>query len=188
MTEFDDRDGVDDFETPRVQALLRERAERLAARPKDTVGEREGPGSEAATKAYLTFFVEDRRYGIEVGHFEEAHAIVRYTRVPGAAAELFGVINVRGAVRTVVELGALMGLPRARSRGFGFALLLRKGVSDAALRVDFVDRVELVADADVLRTNAQRGSVDSPFARGFTLGGLTLLDAERLLSSPFFLA
>jgi len=59
---------------------------------------------------YLTFDIQNDRYGIRVSHIEVVLEMLPITRVPNSAASILGVINHRGAVVPVVDLHTVFGL------------------------------------------------------------------------------
>lgn len=54
----------------------------------------------------MLFRLGDRRYGIDLDAVREILPVRRATRVPGAPAYVAGLINVRGTIVTVLDLGA----------------------------------------------------------------------------------
>jgi len=54
----------------------------------------------------VLFRLGDRQYGIDLDAVREILPVRRATRVPGAPAYVAGLINVRGTIVTVLDLGA----------------------------------------------------------------------------------
>lgn len=105
-------------------------------------------------------------YGIPV---EQAREVVRadqVTRVPGAPPMLRGIINVRGAVVTVLELSVLLGAERAVTSSS--VVLLEHGPRLIGLAVDAVRDV---------RVQERSGDVESP---SFGQSTVAPLDAVAL--------
>jgi len=75
-------------------------------------------------------------YGIPVGQVREVFRGEQVTRVPGASALVRGIVNVRGAVVTVLELSELLGRPRAVTSTS--VVLLEHGSRLIGLAVDAV--------------------------------------------------
>src|SRR5688500_3176258 len=82
----------------RVEAAFRHRAEQLASR-------RARETDRTAGLRVLVFALGADRYGIELSDLVEVVPFARCTSVPGGPRQLLGVINFRGAVRSVVDLG-----------------------------------------------------------------------------------
>ena len=75
-----------------------------------------------------TFYLNDLYLGVDVTRVQEVIRYQEMTRVPLAAPEIRGLINLRGQIVTAIELRARMGLPPpsrasmpARAGQFGHA-------------------------------------------------------------------
>jgi purine-binding chemotaxis protein CheW len=60
---------------------------------------------------YLTFFVGGERYAIAILDVKEIIEVSEMTRVPMTPEYIRGVINLRGSVVSVIDLGARLGRP-----------------------------------------------------------------------------
>jgi purine-binding chemotaxis protein CheW len=58
---------------------------------------------------YLTFFIRDEEYAVEILRVKEIIEYEHVTRVPTTPAHVRGVINLRGGVLPVVDLAAKFG-------------------------------------------------------------------------------
>jgi purine-binding chemotaxis protein CheW len=58
---------------------------------------------------YLTFFVAQEEYAIDVLRVREVVEAVPITRVPSAPRDVRGVVNLRGSVVPVIDLGMRFG-------------------------------------------------------------------------------
>ncbi len=59
---------------------------------------------------YLTFTMGEEGFGLEVAHVREIMELTRITEVPGAPVFMRGVINLRGNVVPVIDLGVKLGI------------------------------------------------------------------------------
>lgn len=133
---------------------------------------------------HVIFRVEKERYALPLPAVREVVVPQEgFSRVPRAPAPVRGVMNLRGRVVTVVELGALLGLaappPPAPGTvpGSGKVVLLDRGRRDLGLLVTDVEGIESVE-----RVTAAPGKT-VPAVRGVArLRGLavTVLEAEGL--------
>jgi purine-binding chemotaxis protein CheW len=91
---------------------------------------------------HVVFRVERERYGLPLPAVREIVVPPeRFTRVPRAPAAVRGVMNLRGRVVTVVELGALLALPQG-GQPLGKIILLDRGRRDLGLLVTEVESIE----------------------------------------------
>jgi len=159
----------------RTAAIYRERAAQLAGRRARTQA---GP----ATLRVLTFAVGADRYGLEFGDVAELLPFASCTPLPGAPAALLGVINVRGEIQSVVDLGRLMAIPGYEVAAGGYVVLVKKGDDRAALRVDRLDKVQTVGAEELAVPDA----AEAGYVRGLAGDRLRLLNTDALLAHPLF--
>ena len=99
---------------------------------------------------HVIFRVEKERYALPLPAVREVVVPQEgFSRVPRAPAPVRGVMNLRGRVVTVVELGALLGLASAApapggAPGAGKVVLLDRGRRDLGLLVTDVEGIESV--------------------------------------------
>ena len=65
--------------------------------------------AEQARREFLTCRLGDESYGIDILQVQEIREIDRVTRIPHVARFVRGVINLRGAIVPVVDLGLMFG-------------------------------------------------------------------------------
>lgn len=96
----------------------------------------------------MIFRLASRAYGIEVDAVREIIPFRRATRLPGAPHFVVGLINVRGTIVTVLDLGAR--LDRAPSaRGDGAVILVEHGARLVGAVVDEVLDVQRLPEAEM---------------------------------------
>jgi purine-binding chemotaxis protein CheW len=129
---------------------------------------------------HVIFRVEKERYGLPLAAVREVVVPPeRFSRVPRAPPAVHGVMNLRGRVVTVVELGALLGLPTGPTP-LQRVVLLERGRRDLGLLVTDVEGIESVE-----RVSAAPGKAVAAVRGMARLKGLavTLLDPEGLDSA-----
>ena len=67
--------------------------------------------AEAARREFLTCRLGDETYGIDILQVQEIREVSEVTRVPHVAPFVRGVINLRGAIVPIVDLGLMFGFP-----------------------------------------------------------------------------
>lgn len=94
----------------------------------------------------LLFDLAGQVYACEVAPVREIVQFRRATRLPGAPAHVLGLINLRGSIVTVLDLGRRLGVTdSARERGS--VILVESGQKVVGLAVDSVRDVHLAGDA-----------------------------------------
>jgi purine-binding chemotaxis protein CheW len=115
----------------------------------------------------LLFAVAGTVYGCDIGEVREIVPLRRRTRLPGAPPYVRGLINLRGAIVTVIDLAARLAGSTAAEEGS--VVLAEYGNKQVGLAVDEVRDVQILAPD---RFEAATGDV----ARGGIVRGLGHLD------------
>ena len=119
------------------------------------------------TLRLLLFAVAGTVYGCDIGAVREIVPIRHATRLPGAPGYVRGLINLRGAIVTVIDLAAR--LAGAAAAPEGSVVLAEYGNKQVGLAVDEVRDVQMLAPD---RFELATGDV----ARGGIVHGLGHLD------------
>jgi len=161
----------------RIETAYRERAARLAL-------QRLLPDT-AATFAALVFTLGTEHYAIELRDLAEVLPFKGCMPVPGMPPELAGVLNLRGAIRPVVDVARVMGLPIAKDRSPGWLLVLRRGSLQTGLLVDQVVNVRPFRSDDTVDPAHDGTHSAISYLKGITADNVMLISAEKLLSLSF---
>lgn len=134
----------------------------------------------------MVFRLAAGTYGIELDAVREIIPYRGATRLPGAPPHVAGLVNVRGAIVTVIDLGALLeGSPSARERSS--VMLVEHGAKVVGTAVDEVLDVRRVVDVEI-DDNGTDMAVDAAVRAIGRLGGgkdggvITLLDIHDVIS------
>lgn len=126
---------------------------------------------------HVVFRVQSGLYALPLAAVREVVVTPEvFSRVPRAPAAVTGVINLRGRVVTVVDLGPVLGCPEPRQAAAKL-LLLDRGRRDLALGVSEVEGIEQ------LETPSAEPEQSTGLVRGVArLGSATVnvLDVEGL--------
>ena len=104
------------------------------------------------------------------------------TPVPGGPPELLGVMNIGGDIRSVVDLGRLIGLPSGKRDTPGYVFVVRRGDREAVVRVDQVEGVSAIDPGTV--AGVGEAGPGSRFLRGVTPDRVRLLGTAVVLADP----
>jgi purine-binding chemotaxis protein CheW len=160
----------------RARAILDERARLLARVP---VQETRAEGLEV-----VVFTLADERYGIETRHVREVVRLTNFTPLPGAPEFLAGIINLRGSILAVLDLGKFFGLAVPGLSDRTRVIVLGEE------RAEFGVLAEAANEVVTLRADALREPPDSvtgsarEYLRGVTADALLVLDGAVLLADP----
>lgn len=156
-----------------ARAVLEERARALARVPAR-------PPTASEVLDVVTFRLADRDYAIELGHVRRIIPLIEITPVPGAPDVFAGVINLRGEILAVIDLGRLLGAAAGRRTVPTHVLVLGGERNEFGLLADAVGEVMALRTDDVLELPGNTG-IDRAGLRGLTESGLIVLDGDALL-------
>jgi chemotaxis signal transduction protein len=104
---------------------------------------------EARAKNVIVFTVDDTPYAVELRWIRDVFTFGYITPVPQAPSAIAGVVNRRGAIIPVVDVGALLGRREQGSASSGeSALLLEVDRIQGALRAGTIDEVSSLGPGD----------------------------------------
>ena len=90
---------------------------------------------------YCTFTVGDLFFGVGVSKVQEVVRFQAMTRVPKAARDVRGLINLRGQIVTAIDLRSRLGMPSCTGERPPMNVLLRTIDGPVSLLVDQIDDV-----------------------------------------------
>jgi len=134
---------------------------------------------------YLTFYLGDEEYGIEILKVQEIIGLLRITPVPNTPAHMRGVINLRGKVVPVVDIRGRFGMSTVEATKQTCIIVVRTGEAEIGAVVDRVSAVVSIKAEEIEETPQMGASVDTSYLLGI---GKTesrvrlLLDIERVVS------
>ena len=137
------------------------------------------------TGLLATFFVRGALCGLDAAGIQEVIRLGPVTPVHHASAEVAGIINLRGKIVTILDLGLRLGftpaVPSPESRIF----ILENGTEFIGLLVDRVDEVVEVDGEHWQPSPANVPAEQARFFKGVCRAGgrvIALLDASRILA------
>ena len=117
--------------------------------------------------------VGGHRFGIPIERVREIIPARPYTPLPGSGEHVRGLINLRGRIVTVVDLGARLGLPPAAANPDHSIVIVEHGAKLVGLAVEEVARIVSVDPAS-LETSAEALRslrIDRAYLRGVAEAG-----------------
>jgi len=144
---------------------------------------------------YSTFRLGDRLFGLDLMMIREINRILEITPVPHAREHLRGLINLRGQIVTILDLGVRLGLPRQDVGEESHNVILKTSAELAAIRQEpghgaplatsadlvgfLVDAIGDVVEADAATIEPPSANVSA--AEGRFLAGVIKTDAGLLV-------
>ena len=129
----------------------------------------------------VEFDLAGERYAFPLAEVRAVSPLHALTPVPGTPDFVLGIINLRGEIRTVIDLQRFFGRPAAGLTQLNRLLLIGHADFELAVLADAIRGVRPLALADLRPAPAEPRA---RYLRGATAAGLLVLDAARLLTDP----
>ena len=136
-------------------------------------------------KQYLTFWLNQQEYGIELLRVREIRGFTAITPIPNLPTHIKGVMNLRGSVLPVIDLRLKFSMPEKEYTKFTVIIIANAGAKSVGLIVDSVSDVLSVASDKVSPPPDFGSTIDSFFVSGLLKAAdrlAILLDLDRLLA------
>jgi purine-binding chemotaxis protein CheW len=107
-------------------------------------------GDDKVRQEFLTCRLGEETYGIDILKVQEIRELDAVTRVPRVASFVRGVINLRGAIVPIVDLGLMFGFPEPIDLEKASAIVLHVDRRMVGLVVASVSDVVALAEDEIL--------------------------------------
>ena len=137
------------------------------------------------TVLLATFFVRDALCALDAAGVQEVIRLGAVTPVPYAPQEVVGIVNLRGRIVTIVDLGLRLGFPKAVTGAESRIFIIEDRDEFIGLLVDRVDEVVEVEHNDWQAPPANVNAGQARFFKGVCRARgrvITLLDSGQILS------
>ena len=134
---------------------------------------------------WVTFFLDNEKYGIKVMQVQEVLRMTEIAPVPGAPDYVLGIINLRGNVVTVVDSRKRFGLPEKEADDATRIVIIEAGDQVVGILVDSVAEVVDLRANDIETAPNVGTDESSKYIQGVSSQGnelLILVDVDKLLS------
>lgn len=157
------------------QQILKERAKSLAIEAAT-----EDAGEEKIE--IVEFMLSGERYGIESPYIREVYPLKEFTPLPCTPAFVLGLINIRGQVLSVVDIGRFFELPRQGVTDLNRVIVLNSGTLEFGILADDILGMRRVSIQDVQESLPTLTGIRAEYLKGVTPDRLTVLDAGKILA------
>ena len=134
---------------------------------------------------WVRFSLADETYGIAAKQVHEVVRVGDVTPVPGAGAQILGIVNLRGIVVTVLDMRTLLGIAKVDIDESSRIIIADSAGQTVGLLVDSVAEVVYLRAADIETAPKVGKDEGSSLVRGVYSnddGLLIMIDIEPLMS------
>ena len=138
-----------------------------------------------AGEKFLTFFLEDEEYGLEILKVQEIIGMMSVTPVPRTPPFVRGVLNLRGKVIPIIDLRLKFAMPAMAETEETCIIVVRAQGIAMGIVVDKVSEVLDIATEDI-DVPAFGAAVNTDYILGIGKAASTvklLLDIDKVLST-----
>lgn len=139
---------------------------------------------DAESLVLATFYVRGSAYGIDLLKIQEINKLLLFTPVPGAPSYVRGILNLRGRIVTVIDLGYKLGLPETGVNTKSHNIIVRSGSEHIGLLVEQISEVIRIEIDDVEAPPANMNGIRGDFFHGVVKTDdrlIGILDIEKVL-------
>lgn len=142
--------------------------------------------TQPSDQKFLTFFLANEEYGLEILKVQEIIGLMPITRVPRTPMFIRGVINLRGKVISVVDLRLKFGMPEKEATSETCIIVVQAAGMEMGIIVDKVSEVLAIATNEIEDAPSFGAEVNTDYILGIgkSQGKVKLLlDIDRVLSA-----
>jgi purine-binding chemotaxis protein CheW len=169
--------GVQDVpaDSDAARAVLRSRAEALSREGQDAA-----PAEDSVE--VVGFMIGSEKYGVESRFVREVYPLNELVTVPGTPSFVLGIVNVRGRVLSVIDLGKLFDLPAKEMGEYDRVIVISDEKMEFGLWGTAILGVMLIPRAAMQPSLPTLTGIREKYLLGVTGERMAVLDAKRLLS------
>ena len=133
---------------------------------------------------HLGFFLGAELYSVPLTRLREVARFTRLRHIPGAAAHVAGLVNLRGEIICALDTHAILGLTRAGDPDAGFLIALRDFDFPVGLVVDSIADVFTIDPETVLAPPDDWPLERSALVTGIcavAAGSMGIVDLDRVV-------
>lgn len=127
--------------------------------------EKKSKGVGLATNRFLTFYLEDEIYGVNIFDVKEIIAMMKTTPVPKTPPFIKGVMNLRGNIIPVVDMRIKFDMPETEPQMYTAIVIISIDDKNIGFIVDKVEEVVNVDDENISPPPEFGSQVDTKFIK-----------------------
>jgi len=135
---------------------------------------------------YLSFFLDQEEYGIEILRVREIIGLMAITSVPRTPRYIRGVINLRGKVIPIIDLRLKFDMPEVEATDETCIIVVQSGDDSVGTVVDKVSEVLDIPEEDIVDAPSLGADVNTDYILGIGKAEdrvKLLLDIDKVLAA-----
>lgn len=156
------------------KTILRARAELSAKSPEEP--------SSGGSLEVVEFLIGQEHYGLETRSVRETLPLKDFTPVPGVPSFVFGLINVRGQIISVIDIRRFFEMPEKGLSDLNRVIVIHDDQMEFGILADEILGVTAVPLDELQPSLPTLTGIREQFLKGVTRERLVVLDAGKLLT------
>ncbi|MCK9392241.1 MAG: chemotaxis protein CheW [Syntrophales bacterium] len=157
------------------KTILRSRAKKLSQ-------EIEREGTEEEYFEILEFLLAHETYAVETPFVREVYPMTELTPLPCTPAFVFGLINVRGQILTVIDMKKFFDLPERGITNLNKVIVVRKDAIELGILADEIIGIRNILVSELQPPLSTMTGIHAEYLKGVTGKRLMVLDMGRFLT------
>jgi purine-binding chemotaxis protein CheW len=163
------------------EATPEEKRTILRARAKNLAQEPEIKGEAEKYLEVLTFLLAHETYAIETQFIREVYPLTELTPLPCTPDYIFGIINIRGQILTIIDMKKFFDLPEKGITNLNRVIVVQEGDMELGILADEIKGIRNIPVSILNPRLSTMTGIHAEYIKGVTGEGLILLDMERFL-------
>jgi len=134
---------------------------------------------------YLTFYLEDELYGMDIMSVQEIIAMMKTTKVPKTPKCVKGVMNLRGNIIPVVELRSKFEMPEKEAGMYTAIVIVKIDGTSIGFVVDRVEEVVTIGEDQLSEPPKFGAAVNASYLKKMAQNGkevIMILDLNSIFA------
>jgi len=129
----------------------------------------------------LEFLLSGERYAIGMSYVKEVALLREITPLPGTPPFILGIISLRGAVISIVDLRNILGLPRKGLTDYNRVIVLNDDSMSFGVLADAIIMTHKINIMEISRPPPTVSGIGAAYLTGVLPGPLMVIDAKAML-------
>jgi len=130
----------------------------------------------------LEFLLAHETYAIETMFVREVYPMADLTPLPCTPAFVYGLVNVRGQILTVIDMKKFFDLPEKGITNLNKIIVVRKDAMELGILADEIIGIRNIPMNKLQPPLSTMTGIHAEYLKGIIVEGLIALDMERFLT------
>lgn len=135
----------------------------------------------------LQFTIGNETYAVESQFVDEILTVNELVLIPCTPAFILGVINVRGILKTVIELKKIISSSSQEIVELNKVIIVHKNDIELGILVDSISGINNISKSDINPSSSLITDIKTEYMLGVTSDRLIVLDIQKILTDEYII-